>query len=860
MLRRILAEHKRRAERAPKSIATLQRAGAVLPAFDPANRAPLSPREWFAAQGWTPFAFQEEVWAAHARGESGLIHAPTGMGKTYAAWIGPLAAGPDGEANTPPPLTVLWITPLRALAGDTVLALRRAAAAIKPHWAIDARTGDTSSSARARQNKRLPTALVTTPESLTLLLSRADWRERFAHLSTVIVDEWHELLSSKRGVQVELALARLRTLALARSATLPVWGLSATLSNLDEALACLVGVAAKRPATRIVRGVDTKEIVIDSLIPATIQRFPWAGHLGLTLLPEVIAAIERANSTLVFTNVRSQAEIWYQALLEARPHWAGQIALHHGSLEREVRDWVEDGLRNQRLRAVVCTSSLDLGVDFTPVDQVLQIGSPKGVARLLQRAGRSGHQPGAVSRVTVVPTHALELVEAAAARSAAMARRIEARPAITCANTPPLDALTQHLVTCALGGGFVAAELLAELRSTHAYAELTDAQWQWALDFVIRGGSSLVAYPEYHRVVADEEGVLRVPDRAIAHRHRMNIGTIVSDASINVQLKRGKRLGHVEESFVARLSPGDCFVFAGRVLEFVRVREMTAWVKPAPARSAVVPRWMGNKMAFSTQLAAETRKLIADARDGVFASPELQRCAPLLQLQARWSALPGEREWLIEQITTRDGHHLFFYPFEGRLVHLGLATLFSYRLSRAAPRSFSITVTDYGFGLLSPEPLTLSIGELGRLLAAPDVERDILAGLNASELTRRQFREVARVAGLIFQGYPGQGKSARQLQASSGLVYDVFAEYDPDNLLLAQALREVLERQLEASRLQLALQRLRGARAVVTRPSKPTPFAFPLMVEIFKDSLSTEQLSDRVERMVAALENAADAR
>jgi ATP-dependent Lhr-like helicase len=825
---------------------------------DSADAPFASARAWFTAQGWSPFDFQEEVWAAFARGESGLIHAPTGMGKTYAAWLGPLLQGPEGETGASPPFTVLWVTPLRALAVDTGMALQRAAAALKPHWTVDVRTGDTSSAARVRQSKRLPTTLVTTPESLTLMLSRADWRERFAHLTAVIVDEWHELLSSKRGVQVELALARLRTLARSRERSLPVWGLSATLANLDEALACLTGVANERTApTRVVRGVDTKRIVIDSLIPKSIDRFPWAGHLGLKLLPEVVAAIERANSTLVFTNVRSQAEYWYQALLGARPHWAGQIALHHGSLEREVRDWVEDGLRNRKLRAVVCTSSLDLGVDFTPVDQVLQIGSPKGVARLLQRAGRSGHQPGAESRVTVVPTHALELVEAAAARSAAEARRIEARPAISCANTPPLDALTQHLVTCALGGGFRPEELLTELRSTHAYTDLTDAQWQWAQDFVIRGGSSLVAYPEYHRVVADEEGVLRVPDRAIAHRHRLNIGTIVSDASVNVQLKRGKRLGHVEESFIARLSPGDCFVFAGRVLEFLRVRDMTAWVQPAPSKSAVVPRWSGHKMAFSTQLAAETRKLIADARDGVYASPELRCCAPLLQLQARWSALPGEREWLIEQIATRDGHYLFFYPFEGRLVHLGLATLFSYRLSRDVPRSFSITVTDYGFALLSPEPLSLSIGELGKLLAANDVERDILAGLNASELTRRQFREIARVAGLIFQGYPGQGKSARQLQASSGLVYDVFAEYDPDNLLLVQALREVLERQLEASRLQLALKRIRGASAVITRPRRPTPFAFPLMVEVFRDRLSTEQLATRVERMVAALEAAA---
>jgi len=807
-----------------------------------------SARAWFAAQGWSPFPFQEEVWTAFADGESGLLHAPTGMGKTYAAWIPPLVLGPAGIAGVPPPLTALWITPLRALAADTGLALARAARALQPHWTVDVRTGDTASSARARQNRQLPTALVTTPESLTLLQARADWRERLAHVSAVIVDEWHELMSSKRGVQVELALARLRTLR----PELRVWGLSATLANLDEALACLTGVRAA--GGRIVKGLDAKTIEIATAHPAIIDRFPWAGHIGLKMLPEVIRAIDGAQSTLVFTNVRSATEIWYQAILAARPDWAGRIALHHGSLERDVRDWVEEGLRRNKLKAVVCTSSLDLGVDFTPVDQVLQIGSPKGVARLLQRAGRSGHQPGAISKVTIVPAQALELVEAAAAREAASQGRLEPRTPLR----NPLDALVQHLVTCALGGGFVPAELLAEIRTTHAYAELSDAQWQWALDFVVHGGASLNAYPEYRRVVIGDDGVARVPDAAIARRHRASIGTIVAEASINVQFRNGQRLGHVEESFIARLGPGDCFVFAGRVLEFVRVREMTAWVRPAASQQAIVPRWAGGKMALSTLLADRTRGLIAQARHGIYASPELRLVRPLLELQRRWSALPDEREWLVERIATRDGHYLFFYPFEGRLAHLGLATLFSYRLSRAVPRSFSLTVNDYGFGLLSPDAVDLSLRDLGRLLAAPDVETDILAGLNAAEMGRRQFRELARVAGLVFQGYPGQPSSNRQLQAGSGLLYDVFAQYDPENLLLAQAVREVLERHLDAPRLGLALARLRGSRALLLQPARPTPFAFPLMVEIFREKLTTEALEARVARMVEALELAAD--
>src|SRR5665213_2212569 len=800
---------------------------------------------WFAAQGFTPFPFQQDVWSAYAAGQSGLIHAPTGMGKTYAALMGALAAGTKGGADAPPPMTLLWVTPLRALAADTTLAITRAAGALRPHWTVGMRSGDTPASVRARQDRRLPTILVTTPESLSLLLSRADWRERFAQLEGVVVDEWHELLASKRGVQVELALARLRGLRPA----LRAWGLSATLSNLDQALECLVGMG-NTPRARIVKGLDTKTIVIDTAHPSTIERFPWAGHIGTRLVPQVVKAIESARSTLVFTNVRSSAEIWYQALLAARPDWAGTIALHHGSLERDVREWVEMAIRERKLRAVVCTSSLDLGVDFAPVDQVLQIGSPKGVARLLQRAGRSGHRPGEVSRITVLPTHALELVEAAAAREAASERRIEPRTPVEAS----LDVLVQHLVTCALGGGFLPDELRAELRGTHAYRNLNDVQWQWALDFVVHGGTSLNAYPEYRRVVIGDDGIARVPDRRIAQRHRQSIGTIVADASINVQMRNGRRLGTVEESFIAHLRKGDCFVFAGKVLEFVRVREMTAWVKPASKKSALITRWMGAKMPLSTLLAERTRKLIGDAAYGVYASAELDFVKPLLELQRRWSGLPKMSEWLIERVTLRDGHYLFFYPMEGRLAHLGLATLFSYRLAQMRPRTFTITINDYGFGLMSPQPVDLSLADIGVLLAADHVERDILAGLNAAELGRRQFREIARVAGLVFQGFPGQGQSNRQLQASSGLLYDVFAEYDPQNLLLAQAVREVMERHLEAPRLEAALARLRGSPALLRSSVRPTPFAFPLMVEIFRESLSNEALETRVARMVAELE------
>ena len=808
---------------------------------------------WFASRGWTPFDFQHEVWEAYLAGESGLVHAATGTGKTYAVWLGPLlewlAEHPAGagKRRAAPPLTVLWITPLRALAADTQEALRAALDGLIVPWRLEGRTGDTSSSVRKRQRERLPTALVTTPESVSLLLSQPDARKLFAGLRLVVVDEWHELLGSKRGVQTELALARLR----GWRPDLRVWGLSATLGNLDVARAALLGGGRMG---RLVQGAAAKEILVDSLLPAEIERFPWAGHLGLKLLPQVAAAIEEGESALVFTNTRSQTEIWYQALLAARPEWAGTIALHHGSLDRKVRDWVEGALRRGELRCVVCTSSLDLGVDFTPVDRILQVGSPKGIARLVQRAGRSGHRPGQRSRVTCVPTNAFELVEAAAARHAIETGRIEPR-------TPPekpLDVLVQHLVTVALGGGFRSADLYEEVRTAWAYRDLSPTEWDWVLDFVTRGGPALAAYPEYKRVV-DQDGLHTVPDRQVARRHRMSIGTITADAALGVQFLSGGRLGTVEESFISRLRPGDRFIFAGKTLELVSVKDMTAYVKKARGASGAVPRWMGGRLPLSTELAAAVRGRLEEARQGTFDGPEMEAVRPILELQARWSKIPASDELLIERLASREGRHIFLYPFEGRLVHEGLAALLAWRISRLRPITFTLAVDDYGIELLSPEEAPLDEALEAGLLSLGNLFEDIPASLNAAEMAKRQFREIARVAGLLFQGYPGQRKPARHLQASSGLFYEVFAQYDPGNLLLHQAHREVLERQLERSRLGRTLARLAESRVTVLPIERPSPLAFPLLVARMRDKLSSEKLADRVRRMQARLETAAQA-
>ena len=504
-----------RPRRIPRSREQQARLDAREPAFEPlpfsideeAARRPFAGKlhAWFEARRWQPFDFQREVWREMERGASGLLHATTGAGKTWAIWFGALAAFaravPSHSAATrrratsmqPEPLTVLWITPMRALAADTARALQSSAIELAVPWTVGLRTGDTSTAERARQNRRMPSALITTPESLSLILTRPDAREVLSHVKLVVVDEWHELLGNKRGTQTQLALARLAHWR----PDLQIWGLSATLGNLPFAADVLLSPV--RTPRVSVHGKLPKALIVDTVIPETIERFPWGGHMGMRQVEAVAEAIGEAQTSLVFTNTRSQCEVWYQALLEARPQWAGAIALHHGSLDQEVREWVERGLKNGLLKVVVCTSSLDLGVDFLPVERVFQIGSPKGVARLMQRAGRSGHAPGRPSRVTIVPTHALELVEAAAAREAVAKRQIESR------ETPdkPFDVLVQHLVTVAIGGGFDARDLYDEVRTTYAYRHLTQSEFDWALGFVEGGGTALRAYPDYHRVVRE---------------------------------------------------------------------------------------------------------------------------------------------------------------------------------------------------------------------------------------------------------------------------------------------------------------------------------------------------------------------
>jgi ATP-dependent Lhr-like helicase len=806
--------------------------------MDPDDPAPLVrlAEEWFRTNGWSPFPFQREVWTAFLSGESGVVHAPTGTGKTLAAWIGPLLRFGVGKTSG---IRALWITPLRALAADTARSLQEAADALNTGWRVEMRTGDTPSTVRERQKRNPPHALVITPESLSLLLSYPETRTRFGALQCVVVDEWHELLGTKRGVQTELALARLKRW----NPALQVWGLSATLGNLSEAMAALLGAGSGR----LVSGDLRKPVEVQTVLPESVQRFPWSGHMGFSLLPQVVEAILQARTTLVFTNTRNQCENWYQALTLYEPDMAPFIGLHHGSLDRGERERVERGLAEGTLKCVVCTSSLDLGVDFSPVELVVQVGSPKGVARLLQRAGRSGHQPDGISRIVCVPTNAFEMVEFAAARRAIEARDIEARVPLM----RPLDVLAQHLVTCALGGGFSEKEMLEEVRSAYAYHNLTDQEWRWTLDFVVRGGDALHAYPQYRRVV-EQEGVYRVPDAEIAKMHRMSVGTIASEQAVTVQYSGGSRLGTVEESFIARLRPGDRFIFAGKLLELVRVKEMQAVVKPARGKRGTVPRWDGGKMPLSTQLGRAVRNCLAEPD---FSIPEMSKIEPLLRIQHAWSVVPMQHELLVERTQSREGHHLFLFPFMGRLVNEGIASLMAFRLSRTKPLTLLLSATDYGLELLCEEYIHLEPDDWDALLRDEDLGDDLMQCVNSIELTRRRFREIARVAGLIFQGYPGSGKSARQLQAGSGLLFDVLSRFDPQNMLLLQARREVLESQLEVSLLRNTLQNLQQMQRVEVVTERLSPFAFPVWAERIQSQIvSTETFSERIAKIAVQLE------
>ncbi len=819
--------------------------------------------EWFATRQWEQFPFQKEMEKAFLKGYSGLLNAPTGSGKTFAMFL-PFIADyidkhpKDYQSRSNNGLQLLWITPLRALTNDIRKAMQSVVDDLDLPWKVASRTGDTSAKEKQELKRRQPEVLLTTPESLHLMLAQKEYPKLFTSLQAVVVDEWHELLGSKRGVQMELALSRLKNLNYPNKSNLMIWGISATIGNLEQAAEVLLGNDFDPHNVKLIRAKHNKKILIESVIPENIEEFSWAGHLGIKLLPQVMEIVAKSKTTLIFTNTRSQSEIWYMAILDKYPEYAGVMAMHHGSLDNDLRNWVENALHNEMLRLVVCTSSLDLGVDFRPVDSVVQIGSPKGVARFMQRAGRSGHHPGAVSKAWFVPTHSLELLEGAALKQAITDEIFESRDPILLA----MDVLMQYLVTLAVSDGFRPDEVYREVKTSYSYADLELKDFNQMLEFITKGGKTLSQYDEFLKVEI-ENGLYKVNSRRVAMHHRLSMGTIVGDVNIRIKFLTGGYLGSVEEYFISKLKIGNTFWFAGRNLELVRIKDMTAYVRKSSGKKGIIPSWMGGRMPLSSQLSAKLRDKLDQVASLMEKSPagnkikvtksldvEIAALKPLFELQESLSHIPLKSEFLIEKFTSNDGHHLFFYPFEGRLVHEGMASLFAYRISKIRRANFSIAMNDYGFELLTDDEISLNEALANGLFSIENLLEDIQQSLNANEMARRRFRDIAHIAGLVFTGFPGKAMKSKHLQASTSLLFEVFSEYESDNVLVRQAYHEAMQFQLEEFRLRAALQRIQTLKVVITDSQKPTPFAFPILVDgLGREKLITETLEERVAKM-----------
>ncbi|MFC4221373.1 ligase-associated DNA damage response DEXH box helicase [Flagellimonas marina] len=807
--------------------------------------------EWFQQQGWTPFPFQKKSWTAFLSGKHGLLNAPTGSGKTYALWfpivLNYIKNNPEYKTKHKKGLKAIWITPLRALSQEIRQSAERITHDLGTQMTVGIRTGDTSTKERARQKTTMPDLLITTPESLQLLLSSKGYAKLFKNCSAIVVDEWHELLGTKRGVQMELGLSRLKSVC----KNLRIWGISATIGNLDQAREVLLGPSSKELDNSVlVKANLNKIITVKSIIPKEMETFPWRGHLGLHLLDEVIPIIKNSKTTLLFTNTRSQCEIWFQKILEKYPEFAGEIAMHHGSINKETRLWVEQAIRNESLKAVVCTSSLDLGVDFAPVETVVQIGGPKGVARFLQRAGRSGHRPGKESVIYFLPTHAMELIEASAMQKAVLNSAVEDR--IPYLNS--FDVLIQYLTTLAVSDGYFPEEIYPEIKQTFCYQAISDEQWQWLLNFLVMGSQSLKTYDEYKKVEVEEDGRFKVNSRAVAMRHRFQIGTIVGDATIHVRYQKGGYIGSIEEYFISKLSSGDVFTFAGRNLEFIRIKGMSAHVRNSSKRTNKVPSWMGGRLSFSAKMSELLREELYTAElPSSKQSKEIQSLAPMFAKQREESIVPLPNQFLIETFETNDGHHHIFYPFEGRAIHEGMSSLLAYRISLLTPITCSLAFNDYGFELLSDKPIDIQAILDNNLFTAEYMLSDLQKSLNSNEMARRKFRDIAVISGMVFTGYPEKGVKMKHLQSSSELLFDVFKDFEDDNLLYQQAYTETFEHQLEEGRLRLALERIAQQEIVWKQCQQPTPFSFPIITDRLREKLSNEKLADRIKRMTAKL-------
>jgi ATP-dependent Lhr-like helicase len=783
---------------------------------------------WFAERGWTPHRHQLELLEAARHDRSALLIAPTGGGKTLAGFLPSLAelveAAPDG-------LHTLYVSPLKALTVDVHRNLAAPVAEMGLPLRLETRTGDTPPAKRRRQRQKPPHLLMTTPESLALLLSYPDAAAIFAGLSAVIVDEIHALAGTKRGDLLALGLARLARLAPAARRV----GLSATVAWPQDLarwlgsggieVASIAGAPGAAPEARVL---------------ATAAELPWSGHMALHALAEVYDAIKRHRTTLVFVNTRAQAELVFQELWRRNDDGL-PIALHHGSLAVERRRKVEAAMAAGRLRAVVATSSLDLGIDWGAVDLVVQVGAPKGVSRLVQRIGRANHRLDEPSRALLVPANRFEVLECRAALEALAAGELDGEPP----RPGALDVLAQHVLGVACRAPFAADALYIEVTSAAPYAGLARRDFDDVLRFVVDGGYALRSYERWRRLFRDSRGLHHVVSPDVARRHRMNVGTIVEAAMLKVRLKGGRVLGEVEEYFAQALLPGDTFIFAGELLLFEGIRAMTVEARRAGGGLPKVPAYEGGRLPLTTHLAGRVRGLLAEPAHW-HDLPEPVR--DWLTLQRRRSRLPDREGLLVETFPRNGQEYLVAYGFEGRNAHQTLGMLLTRRMERAGLKPLGFVATDYVLAVWSLLPAR----DLDALFDEDMLGDDLEAWMAESSMLRRMFRSVAIVAGLIERKLPGQEKSGRQVTFNADLIYDVLRRHEPDHVLLRATRAEAATGLTDVRRLAAMLARVKG-RIIHRHLPRISPLAVPVLLEIGREAVYGSALDQILDEAAAEL-------
>jgi ATP-dependent Lhr-like helicase len=795
------------------------------------NHLPPAFAAWFAARGWRPHAHQLELLEADAAGQSALLVAPTGGGKTLAGFLPSLV---DLAARPRPGLHTLYLSPLKALAVDIQRNLERPIAEIGLDIASETRTGDTPAGKRQRQRRRPPGLLLTTPESLALMLSYADAPALFGGLQRIVVDELHALAGSKRGDLLALGLARLARLA-PRARRV---GLSATVADEPALLAWLSPGGRDDGSVRLVRG--RAGAAAEIAILATRERLPWSGHMAVHALAEIYDALKLARTALVFVNTRAQAELVFQALWRINDENL-PIALHHGSLAPEQRRKVEAAMARGDLRAVVATSSLDLGVDWAAVDLVIQVGAPKGATRLLQRIGRANHRLDEPSRALLVPANRFEVLECRAALDAIRAGTLDGEPP----RQGGLDVLAQHILGMACSAPFAADDLYAEVTAAAPYAGLARADFDDVLDFVASGGYALSSYERWRRLVQDEDGLWRVAGPAVARRYRMNTGTIVEQPMMRIRLRRGPTLGEVEEHFIQQLVPGDSFVFAGQLLRFEGIRETVAEVTRGGGDAPKIPAYAGGRLPLTTQLADRVRGLLAEPGRWRVLPPAVQEW---LELQRRRSTLPDRDGLLVETFPRGRREYLVAYCFEGRNAHQTLGMLLTRRMERAGLGPLGFVATDYVLAAWSLRPAIRVEPLFDQDMLGDDLE----AWMDESSMLKRTFRNVAVIAGLIERRHPGQEKTGRQVLFSSDLIYDVLRRHQPDHVLLRATRADAAGGLTDLSRLSAMLGRVQG-RITHRRLRRVSPLAVPVLLEIGKEQVYGAAMDELLDEAAAAL-------